>query len=519
MKKIILILFLLVSANTFASDVINVRLEREKVSKAMTIISKQTGMEFAYNPQFVNINRLISVDIVDKEVEEAIALLFGNLYKYTVKGKYIIITSESDVVYDVADNKVNITETEKRGIADRGTSIDSCLSNISVKKITLEKLELDKPIEITNHIKDTIMLKRIAGIMALTAATVAPIGAQEPVQRAAIQDEVNVGLEKTVAQFSSVYPLGTDGLGSKNKEYKFSLNLLGGVNGGIDGLELGGLFNITKQNMKGVQMGGVFNSVGGSVRGVQVAGVVNHSRKYGGIQLGGLLNYAGGASEAQVGGLMNYSKDFAKVQIAGLMNYSLQASIQISVLNIARSSNFQLGVVNISDTDDGAMLGLFNYVKKGGLFEVGFASNDYIYGAVTIVTGTDRLYSILSIGKNSCSFSSGSGFISPGVGIGTRFRLRHERQGIHLELMYNNMVKNNFKELDTNASLTQLKVFYSQRMNKFTFYGGPAINVLLADVDFPNYKKPLYSIFKDNGSRHNFNLWVGAEVGMRFSLK
>ena len=464
----------------------------------MTMISQQTGMVFAYNPLVVNVDRLVSTDIIHKEAEQAIALLLDNLYSYTIKGKYIIIISEKEPTETTSGNEIIIVKIKKEEDTNSGTSIDSCLSNIRAKKIALNKLESNKPIEITNHINDTIMLKKIVGIIALSAITTGSMDAQVQQQEVYIQEEVeNVGLEKSLMQLSFIHPLGTDGGNSKNKEYKFSLNMLGGINGAIDGFELGGLFNITRQNMKGVQIGGLFNSVGGNVKGVQIAGVMNHSKKSGGIQ---------------IGGVMNYSKDFAQVQIAGVTNYAANVGTQISVVNVAQNANFQLGVVNISETGDGTMLGLFNYVKKGGLFEIGLSTNDYIYGAFNLITGTDRLYSILSIGRHSSN-------VMFGVGIGTRFQLKGERYGLHLELMQNNIFKDDFKDMSRSASLNQLRVFYSQRINKFTFYGGPTVNALLTDVDFTNSNKPIYSIVKHNGSKHNFNLWVGAEIGVRFNLK
>jgi hypothetical protein len=55
----------------------------------------------------------------------------------------------------------------------------------------------------------------------------------------------------------------------------FSLNIFGGYSGGVDGMELGGLFNIDKKDAQYFQAAGLFNMVGGNTNGVQLAGISN----------------------------------------------------------------------------------------------------------------------------------------------------------------------------------------------------------------------------------------------------
>ncbi len=306
--------------------------------------------------------------------------------------------------------------------------------------------------------------------------------------------------------------------------------MLGGITGGVNGIELGGLFNINQQDMRGLQMAGLFNFTGGAVCGVQMGGLANYVRgdmkglqmsglanivqKSSGFQMAGIVNYTNGINDVQMAGIANIAAG-SRFQMAGIANYARGGvDIQIGTVNIAQQAGFQMGIINISDTDDAAMLGLFNFVKKGGLFEVGISANDYIYGAANLITGTDRLYSILSFGGVSSSN------VTTGFGVGTRLQLGDSpRGGIHFELMHNQIYRNNFKNKSRDAALEQAKVFYSVRKNKFTLYGGPTINVLLRDADFTEVKDPVYSIFKNRGTNHNFDLWVGAELGVRFNLK
>src|SRR5690606_29938632 len=98
---------------------------------------------------------------------------------------------------------------------------------------------------------------------------------------------------------TSITPgLSTHGSLSGQVINNFSINLLGGYTSGVNGVELGGGFNINKRNVDYLQVGGVFNLVGGSVHGVQLAGGSNtvlDSVK--GLQMGGLYNSVKGSMQ------------------------------------------------------------------------------------------------------------------------------------------------------------------------------------------------------------------------------
>src|SRR5688572_7890491 len=69
--------------------------------------------------------------------------------------------------------------------------------------------------------------------------------------------------------------LSSQGKNDKYTTSHFSLNVLGGITGGIKGVELGTLFNINKKSMQGVQAAGWFNMTNGNVNGIQMAGWFN----------------------------------------------------------------------------------------------------------------------------------------------------------------------------------------------------------------------------------------------------
>ena len=93
-------------------------------------------------------------------------------------------------------------------------------------------------------------------------------------------------------QASLVPGLSTNGKLNSQVINNFSLNVFGGYSGGVNGFEIGGLFNIDKKNVQYVQVGGLFNMVGGYVSGVQIGGLSNTVLdSLSGFQVGGITNF------------------------------------------------------------------------------------------------------------------------------------------------------------------------------------------------------------------------------------
>jgi hypothetical protein len=114
-------------------------------------------------------------------------------------------------------------------------------------------------------------------------------------------------LEDIPIQLSLIPSIGTNRFTSGMKTNTVSFNVLAGYNAAIEGVELGGLVNITRTNMTGFQAAGLGNIVGGEVKGLQTAGVFNNVR--------------GSISGAQFAGLYNIVLDTIQgVQAAGFLN-------------------------------------------------------------------------------------------------------------------------------------------------------------------------------------------------------
>lgn len=139
-------------------------------------------------------------------------------------------------------------------------------------------------------------------------------------------------------RISLIPGLSSNGIDAPRYNAKYSLNLLAGYHGGLDGYELG-LVNINRYFSRGLQIG-LLNASGGEMSGIQLAGTGNLSTgPLNGIQISGLGNISGsimqgmqfagfgnisasGMKGIQAAGLMNIASDIQGLQFAGIGNLS-----------------------------------------------------------------------------------------------------------------------------------------------------------------------------------------------------
>mgnify|MGYP001265207846 CR=1 FL=1 len=170
-------------------------------------------------------------------------------------------------------------------------------------------------------------------------------------------------------QLSLAYPIGTAGVNSIDYSNRLSLNMIYGVNGGVEGLEMGGVANINKGNVNGVQLSGAINANSGNADGVLASGFANVTlMTVKGVQLAGTANYSGNTEGLMMSGSVNWSKALDGFQLSGAMNVAEDVDGgQVSgLLNIAKTvKGVQIApLLNIADTSDYS-IALINLVKSG----------------------------------------------------------------------------------------------------------------------------------------------------------
>ncbi|MBN2892466.1 MAG: hypothetical protein JXL97_11410 [Bacteroidales bacterium] len=376
-----------------------------------------------------------------------------------------------------------------------------------------------------------------------------------------------------IGQLTFNYPLGTNGFNSYDYGNNMSINLLVGLNGGVEGVEFGGLGNVNNGDVNGVQVGGILNANKGNVNGAQFAGNLNLNHgDFSGAQISGLVNINTGNSDGiQTAGLVNFNKGDMKycqasglvnanignaegLQVAGILNSNLSSpekkSVQLvqisglinenaspmkgaqitSILNISADTlvGTQIGLINIGTYVKGTQIGLINIVTddsskvvpigllsfvKGGVYELEIAGGDLLYANINLKLGVEKLYSIFKIGY---SVSGGNSVYSYGFGLGRYFNL-NDKNKLSLEISSNSLSDMFF--MTTSLDLVnKLDLNYKHSItDNISFFVGPSFNVYVSG-DYGQGEtpllKPMYTIAKDNYYNVNVYTWVGANAGI-----
>ncbi|TXB62236.1 hypothetical protein [Phaeodactylibacter luteus] len=366
--------------------------------------------------------------------------------------------------------------------------------------------------------------------------------------------------DRRLAQVSILPNLGTNMERSGEITNHLSVNVLWGTNGGVDGLEVGGLYNEVINDVNGLQVAGLGSKVNGRVSGTQVAGLFNVG--YGnvqGVQAAGLFNQAGQADAVQAAGLFNHSAGaFTGVQVAGAFNIieGQGAGVQVAGLfnradqqiqsqvaglfntagNVAGGqaaplfnkadtvAGFQVGLINISDTITGVPVGLINIVRHG-YNRVDFSTGEALHANLALKLGARKFYNIFQAGLrlSDCPWQLGSGQYSWALGYGLG---SIKDYGPHFQVNYELVAM----QVSEGASgwgnrLNMLNQFralggFHGAGRRTVVYAGPVLNVTVAgqrggDAADEGLRAP-YSVWSRTGDRVALNAWVGFQAGLAF---
>ena len=317
----------------------------------------------------------------------------------------------------------------------------------------------------------------------------------------------NKSIKNRQAQISFAYPIGSNGTNSMEYSNNFSFNILYGLNGGVNGVEIGSILNYNKGEVNGFQLSGVSNINIGNSKGFVLSGVSNIC--------------IDSTSGVLISGLLNYSKQNAKgVQLA-TTNIAINQvnGFQLGVINYAKKlKGVQFGVFNyLHDGKEGLPIGLFSIVKNGH-YELELTSGEVIYANLNYKMGVERFYTIFKTGYSSYKNNP---VYSLGLGFGGNLLLS-ERQKISIDLSYNQIVyNNNWNNNDLNI-LNKADFNYKYSISKnLSLLIGPSINVYVSknkiDGEYGTLNIP-YSIHTNEWSNGKLSIWVGLNAGLALKL-
>ena len=496
-------------------------------SLALTLeeIGQKGNFFFSYNSNILKGDSLVSLQRDSATVRQLLDLLLGENYTYIESGRYVILQTKAAapprsytvsgwVVDAVTKKPISLasiyeadqlitTLTDTNGFFRLRLKDRSPKATITVSKDLYRDTFLVVPGGYDRELKLTITPEQVAELAAVFVSSRVErtwLGRMFLSSRQKIQslNLLDFFASKPI-QFSLIPGLGTHGQMGAQVINQLSLNLIGGYTAGSNGVELAGVFNIDKKDVKCFQAAGVFNLAGGNLRGVQLAGLYNQD--------------LGSASGLQAAGLINNAADTLKgVQMAGLGNISRKKTIGFQIaglFNYTRNlAGVQLGVINIADTSTGYMIGLLNLTKHG-YHALSVYTSDLLPVNLSYKIGSRKTYSILLAGLDP---RAGQRAYTLGFGIGANFFVA-PKWTIATDITEQYYYPGNWKH---QPIVYRLQPSLSwQCGKKIALFAGPSLSLYdPSHIEIAGgYRSPLPShTFSVGGNR----AWLGFSAGINF---
>lgn len=534
---------------------VTINAENKTVESVLDDISAQAGFVFSYSPSVINPQRVISYQADNKPVRLVLANVLENSVTCKTKGRYVILQDGgADIdkmrlegyLYDSRTGEwlSNASVYDKTLMASAVTdrfgyfsielsSIDS-LTSLHVSKagyadtsiISVSGGHRNRLVEITMHSRDTTSGQPISAFSKILPPWLIPESIR--INSINIKDTWPRSF-----QLSFVPGLSTNRLLGGNAENKTSLNILGGYSESVRYFEIGGLFNIVKNNSSYCQIGGISNFVGGDVTGLQLAGIYNSACSVNGVQVGGIINYARSNAEIQLAGIVNKSAasvlqisgiassatDKAKVQVAGIANNADSADIQIGgIINRAGYlKTLQVSLVNIADSSDGISIGIINIVKNG-YHKIEFSADELLHTNIAFRSGTKSFHGIITAGI--APFSQDKKVWGFGYGVGTTLG-KSEKTTFDLDVTVIEICYGGDVSLEN--SLHRVYAGIDRKLaDKISIAAGLTFNLSVTDTQNIHYNEvyskiaPYNLLDSDTGETTNIKSWIGVKLALRF---
>ncbi len=349
--------------------------------------------------------------------------------------------------------------------------------------------------------------------------------------------ETSLQKEKKPFQFTFIYPMGTNGTNSTRYSNDFSLNLLGGFNGGVNACEIGAFANINHGNVFGFQVAGFTNVNIGNGTCFQAAGFYNQNNEFNGGQFAGFLNTNIGNSSGMMGagfanivngnmngwqlaGFVNTTKKESNgAQFAGFANVTKDLNgVQLAgFINVAKKvKGVQLGFINVADSVDGVSIGFLSIVKKG-YHRIELGANESLYANLTFKIGTEHFYNIFTGGFNQSHFNT---YWSFGYGIGSVFAI-HPKINLNLDLTCQQINENQWITDKINL-LNTLHINASFKFTKLLELAvGPSFNVFVSEFDYAegigtSSTFVPYCFYDQVSDKYSVQMYIGFNAAIRF---
>lgn len=389
---------------------ISVRMQEEKLADALWAMGRKGEFSFAYNPDQIPADSLVSLQARREVVRQLLDQLFQGTVVYQPIGNHIVLRLRVEEIPEAPEFIVlrgylvdgatgdpigyaTVYEGEKhqsvltRADGSYDLRVPGRLSSVPVSFSRVgyrDTVVVVRPGQVRNltvglmprpHAEMSPMVVDLMGDKGLEDLPLVDFFVPLPQQRRAFN--IQAALARFPVQMSLVPSIGTNGLMSGGMTNHVSINLLAGYASGLKGFEVGGIANLIREDVVGMQVAGISNVVGGHVLGFQTGGFSNHVKgnangfqaagfsnlvkgHFAGFQVGGFLNVVGDTLYGiQIGGGINRVAGKIKgFQVAGLYN---QAGESMDGAQVAGLWNHAAGDVRLLQ-----VAGLYNEGQQIG---------------------------------------------------------------------------------------------------------------------------------------------------------
>ncbi|PSL31504.1 LA_2272 family surface repeat-containing protein [Dyadobacter jiangsuensis] len=506
---------------------VSVQVKNVPVKDALSAIAQQGGFQFSYSADLIPGDSIVSVSAHRQPARKVLHSVLGGRFQFKEAGRFVIIQRVREERYGYITGRV--LDGESRLPVDYASiysekHLEAALSDDEGKfRMRVSKSSLPIALTISKlGYADTVLY--MSDLAVVPDVYIQPKAIELDTFVVRKSDESRFWLarlfvssrlrahSRNITRFFATAPfqvaltpgLSTHGKLASKVSNKVSVNIYGGYNGGLDGVEIGGLFNISKGNARYLQVSTTFNLVTGNFTGAQLTGLINQvSGEVRGVQASVLNNTAWKTTNG--------------VQLTALINVSLggMRGLQLGGFNYARRlQGVQIGLVNVADTSSGFSFGLINFVRKGS-GSISLSSSEIAPASLEWRSGNRHLYNFLAFGIGSAAFGTRP---VAGFGYGHDFHLN--------------------RALKMETQLSAIKVFTSDKSNAFfiprfqsslvirfgnhfSCFLGPAVSLanrpklsMLAGEQAS--LSPGFARFNAGGNRLG---WVGGNAGIRWHYR
>lgn len=505
---------------------ISISVSNTSLKNALNIISKKTGICFSFNSDILSLDSTVSLSLTNKTISKVLYHLIGKNYYLKTLGNHIIILKRDDAkinnsslitingyitnaetgeilpnvtIYDLNKNYSALSDSNGyfkiRFIPETETIGLGFSKNKFSDTIVFIKSAITSPINISLHLNsreiENIEKLQLKQPKIISSFNINDLGIVKSFVRADMLIHAkNLNIYETrTGQFSILPYIGTNRKISGAIVNRISFNAIAGYSNGVNGVELGTLLNISKNDVKGFQFSGFGNITQGKTKGFQVASVFNRN--------------IGNVSGLQLSGLSNIVLDTLKGVQIGFVNY------------VRVNKGFQFGIINMVDSSSGVSIGFISVAKKG-YYNLSVFTDEMLMPNIAFKMGTNKFYNIwgLSAEKDMWGLTYGFG-IHPKpekkYSFNYDFSLTQMSYKKPFEVQFCMKTK----------LLSDLNIKLGKRFDLFT---GLSLNVFcsdkLIDLELQDHITNITNSFISTTTFKSvrMQIWPGLEIGIKYRL-